>query len=157
MELAALRSAHAWVALLDDLQDKRHQMKRTILLSLLLAGCATSPSKVPEAWYGASYDDLVARWGKPTGSGKAEDGSEMHTWRSELAGGYSYPTGPSVSVGVFGSSRGGGAGVGIGVPIGGPPPPPAPQVCERRMIFRDGRVADQVWSGDPGYCETFKR
>ena len=132
--------------------------KTALVLILTLAACATGPLKAPEPWYGASYDDVVSRWGKPTGSGKSEDGSEMHTWRSELASAPAYPSGPSVGVGIFGSSRGGsGGGVGIGVPIGGPGPAPAPSVCERRMIFRDARVADQVWTGDPAYCETFKR
>jgi hypothetical protein len=131
-------------------------MKRSICLVLLvLAGCATDPAKVRALWYDATYDEVAARWGKPLASSKDADGSEMHLWRSEAPS----SSGSSVGVG-FGMFGGGGGNVGIGVgtgtsvPVG---PAPAPLVCERKMTFRDGRVADQEWTGDPRYCETFKR
>jgi hypothetical protein len=130
-------------------------MNRSICLALLLlAGCATDLVKVRASWHDATYDEVAARWGKPLASSKDADGSEMHLWRSEA------PSSAGSSVGVgFGVFRGGGnvgigAGTGMSVPVG---PAPAPLVCERRMTFRDGRVADQDWTGDPRYCETFKR
>ena len=129
-------------------------MKRSIRLALLpLAACATDPAEVSDAWYGARYEEVARVWGQPLASSKDADGAEMHVWRSEA------PSGPGSSVSIgFGVFRGGGnvgigTGTGMSVPVG---PPPAPLVCERRMIFRDGYVIDQVWNGDPRYCETFK-
>ena len=125
-----------------------------LLVPLLFAGCATDPAKIRAPWYDATYEEVAARWGKPLASSKDADGSEMHLWRSEA------PSNSGSSVGVgFGTFGGGGnvgvgVGTGISVPVG---PAPAPLVCERRMIFRDGRVVDQQWTGDPRYCETFKR
>ena len=131
-------------------------MNRSICLVLLfLAGCATDPAAVRAPWYDATYDEVAARWGKPLASSKDADGSEMHLWRSEA------PSSGGSSMGVgFGMGSSGGRGVGIGVgtgisvPVG---PAPAPLVCERKMTFRDGRVGEQEWNGDPHYCETFKR
>lgn len=130
-------------------------MNRSICLALLLlTGCATDPAKVREPWYDATYDEVAARWGKPLASSKDAEGADVHLWRSEAPS----SSGSSVGVG-FGIFRGGGnvgigAGTGVSVPVG---PAPAPLVCERRMTFRDGRVADQEWIGDPHYCESFKR
>lgn len=62
--------------------------------------------------------------------------------------------GPSVGVGVFGGSGGSGVGVGIGFPFGMTVNPP---VCERNVTFQDGKLVDQSWIGDPGYCSYFKR
>jgi hypothetical protein len=78
----------------------------------------------------------------------------MHLWRSEAPS----TSGSSVGMG-FGMGSGGrgvgiGVGTGISVPVGAAP---APLVCERRLTFRDGHVVDQEWTGDPNYCETFKR
>lgn len=130
-------------------------MNRPIWLVLfLLAGCATDPAAVRAPWYDATFDEVAASWGKPLASSKDADGSEMHLWRSEApsSGGSSV----SVGFGVFGGGgrMGMGGGTGVSVPVGSPP---APLVCERRMTFRDGRVVDQDWNGDPHYCETFKR
>jgi hypothetical protein len=131
-------------------------MTRSIcLVALLLAGCATDPAKIRAPWYDATYDDVAARWGKPLASSKDADGSEMHLWRSEAPSSAGSSVGMGFGIGGFG---GGGFGIGVGtgvsVPVG---PAPAPLVCERKMTFRDGRVVDQAWNGDPRYCETFKR
>ena len=129
-------------------------MNRSICLALLLlAACASDPAKLTDPWYGATYEEVAAIWGKPLASSKDTDGIELHVWRSEAPS----SAGSSMSIG-FGGFRGGGnVGVGVGtgvtVPVG---PPPPPLVCERRMFFRDGQVVDQVWNGDPRYCESFK-
>ena len=130
-------------------------MNRFCLVLVLLAGCATDPAAVRAPWYDATYDEVEASWGKPLASSKDAGGSEMHLWRSEgppSSGGSSV----GVGFGVFGGGgrMGMGAGTGVSVPLG---PPPPPLVCERRMTFRDGRVVDQDWTGDPHYCETFRR
>jgi len=130
-------------------------MNRPICLGLLLlSACATDPAEVREPWYGATYEQVAAIWGKPLASSKDADGVEMHVWRSEAPS----SAGSSVSFG-FGGFRGSGnvgvgAGTGVTVPVG---PAAPPLVCERRMFFRDGQVVDQAWDGDPRYCESFKR
>jgi hypothetical protein len=131
-------------------------MNRSIglVVLLLVAGCATDPAAIRAPWYDATYDEVAASWGKPLASSKDPNGSEMHLWRSEAPS----TSGSSVGMG-FGMGSGGrgvgiGVGTGISVPVG---PAPAPLVCERRMTFHDGRVAEQEWTGDPHYCETFKR
>ena len=48
-----------------------------------------------------------------------------------------------------GSGGGGGVGVGIGFPFGTTQNPP---ICERTVTFQDGKLAEQNWTGDPGYC-----
>jgi hypothetical protein len=98
------------------------------------------------SWQGASYDDVVARWGPPTQREK-----DSHTWVSEGApwrGG-----GPSVGVGVFGGGMSG-VGVGVGFPVG---QTGATSRCERTFVFQNGLVAEQTWHGPTDYCATFKR
>jgi hypothetical protein len=29
--------------------------------------------------------------------------------------------------------------------------------CDRTLVFRNGRVAEQTWQGDPAFCESFRR
>src|SRR5882724_3171815 len=117
-------------------------MNRSIcLLLLLLASCATDPAAVRAPWYDATYD-------------KDADRSEMHLWRSEAPSSGGSSMGMGFGMGSGGRGVGIGVGTGISVPVG---PAPAPLVCERKMTFRDGRVVDQEWNGDPHYCETFKR
>jgi hypothetical protein len=58
---------------------------------------------------------------------------------------------PSIGIGV-GS---GGVGIGTGVMFhsgGG-----EPVRCERTLIFKDGRVAEQNWQGPAEYCKDFRR
>ena len=125
-------------------------------LLLLLAACASVQEDLDQAkasWQGASYDEVVARWGPPVRTVTLPDGRQMHTWTSQeppvLA------PGPAVGVGVFGGS-GGGGGIGIGAsfPFSMTVNPPA---CERTLTFKDNQVVEQSWVGDPSYCSYFKR
>ena len=124
----------------------------------VLAGCATGSleqqlGEARQSWEGASYEDVVARWGPPARSTKAEEATETHTWVSQEVP--VRPYGPSVGVGVFGGSGGrGGVGVGVGFPIGATV---NPATCERTLTFKEGRLVEQHWTGDPAYCRYFKR
>jgi hypothetical protein len=125
-----------------------------IAVLLGLAGCATDVVEVRKSWYGATYEDVARAWGKPTASTTFPDGRQEHVWLTETPS----HSGSSIGVG-FGIFRGGGdvsvgAGTGVSVPVGGPS---APHRCERRMVFRDNAVVDQVWNGDPGYCNIYRR
>jgi hypothetical protein len=108
--------------------------------------------QIKATWLGAPYDEVVSRWGPPARSTPLADGRQTHTWVSQE--GPVRAGGPSVGVGVFGGSGGGGVGVGIGFPFGMTQNPP---VCERNVTFQDGKLVDQNWIGDPGYCSYFKR
>jgi hypothetical protein len=129
-----------------------------VLLLGILAGCATATveqqlGEARQSWEGATYDEVVARWGPPARSAKLAEGAETHTWVSQETPVRAY--GPAVGVGVFGGSGGGGGvGVGIGFPFGATVNPAA---CERAMTFKDGRLAEQHWTGDPAFCRYFKR
>ena len=136
---------------------------RSALNSLLvaggvLAGCSTASleqelDQAKQSWQGATYDEVVARWGPPARSTKLAPEGETHSWISQEAP--VVPYGPSVGVGVFGGSGGGGGvGVGIGFPFG---TTVNPATCERNITFKDGRLAEQHWIGDPAYCRYFKR
>lgn len=119
------------------------------MAAIALAACATLDRDLfatRQSWQGVSYDEVVARWGAPARS----EGKDSHTWVSE---GVPWRGGPSVGVGVFG---GGSSGVGIGAsfPIGQPEPLSR---CERTLVFRDGRVAEQAWLGPADYCTGFRR
>jgi hypothetical protein len=98
-------------------------------------------------WNGASYDDAVTQWGTPVRTSKLSDGRNAYTWRSEALdrtiGAY-----PSTGVGM-GS---GPAPVGTDAIMGG-----TRSVCQRTLIFEDGRVVDQNWEGSPEYCSRFAR
>jgi hypothetical protein len=105
------------------------------------------------SWQGASYDEVVARWGPPARSATLSDGRQTHTWTSQEAPVRGY--GPTVGVGVFGGSGGGsGVGIGVGFPFG---MTVSPASCERTLTFEGGKLMDQSWTGDPGYCRYFKR
>jgi hypothetical protein len=117
-------------------------MRLASALAALLAGCATTPPELHEArdsWQGAAYGEVVARWGAPSRSAKLTDGRDSRTWVSESAG-----------------SRGiGGGGIGTGVMFGSADGEPVR--CERTLVFRNDRVADQTWRGPPEYCREFRR
>lgn len=130
----------------------------SLVFAALLAGCATvgveqQVQEARQSWEGATYDDVVARWGPPARSATPSEGTQVHTWVSQeppVRG-----PGPSVGVGVFGGSGvGTGVGVGIGFPFGTTVNPSA---CERTLTFKDGRLAEQHWTGDPAYCRYFNR
>ena len=125
-----------------------------LLLPLLFAGCA-SIDKAKATWDGAHYDEVIARWGAPNRSAPLVGGGRVDTWVAD--GGY-YAGGPTSSVGVFGASGGGGGGIGVGTSIifggGGAVEPTR---CERTLIFRNDRVVEQNWLGDPSFCNQFRR
>jgi hypothetical protein len=126
---------------------------RTLLVLVLLAGCATT-EKARESWSGATYEDVVRTWGAPARSGKLNDGADVHTWVSEA--GPSVRSGASVGIGGFGGRGGSGVGVGVGFPIGsGSATPPAR--CERTLTFRDGRLVEQSWIGSDEVCAEYSR
>jgi hypothetical protein len=131
-------------------------MRTCLALGLLLslAGCATSGDILGarESWHGALYDEVVSRWGAPSRHTVLADGGYVYTWESEgtvPAGGGFFP-----SIGIFGGS--GGVGVGTGVTLGGGGGGEFAR-CERTLIFRDGRVAEQTWQGHPEFCSQFRR
>jgi hypothetical protein len=110
---------------------------------------------VRNAWLGASYEEVVSRWGTPVRStslgGGDSNGRLAYTWFSE-------GTAPRSSVWPsIGVSAGSGMGVGIGVGVTSGPSRDVPVTCERTLIFRDGRVVDQLWNGPADYCGTFRR
>jgi hypothetical protein len=126
-----------------------------IAAALLLGACATVEQELNQArdsWQGATYDEVVARWGPPARSATLSDGRQTYTWTSQevsLRGG-----GPQVGVGVFGGSAGSGVGVGVGFPFG---TTVNPATCERTLTFKEGKLVEQSWIGDPAYCRYFKR
>jgi hypothetical protein len=128
-------------------------MRISTLFVLLLAACAAPGENVgPDSgWNGASYDDVVRAWGTPARSTKLSDGSSVYTWVSEGVGTRGRVS-PSVGVGI---SSGGGVGIGTGVMFGSSGGEPVR--CERTLIFREGRVAEQNWQGPAEYCSSFKR
>ena len=120
----------------------RNVRNSLFLLLVGIAGCATVQQELDQAkasWAGATYDEVVTRWGPPARSATLSDGRQTHTWTSQ-----------EVSV------RGGGpsVGVGVGFPFGGTV---NPATCERTLTFKDGVLAEQSWVGDEGYCRHFKR
>ena len=131
-------------------------LRLTLLAIALLSGCATlaDVENAKGTWHGATYDEVVTRWGVPARQTSLSDGSQVYSWVSEGGGGGGYSGGSSV--GISGGSRGVGVGVGIGLPLpgmgGG-----APQVCDRSLTFKNGRVVDQIWQGSPNYCSIFGR
>jgi hypothetical protein len=127
-----------------------------LLVAFFLAGCATVQQEFEEtrsAWQGATYDEVVARWGAPARSTTLADGRQAHTWVTQQP-----PTlspGPTVGVGVgVGSGGRTGVGVGLGFPFGGTA---APSMCERTFTFENNQVVEQSWVGDEAYCRYFGR
>ena len=127
-------------------------MRFIALIAVLLAGCATRGElgEATGSWYGATYDEVVLRWGTALRSTKLNDGRDVYTWVSEGVGTRGR-TSQSVGIG-FGS---GGVGIGTGVMFGAGGG--EPQRCERTLIFRAGRVDEQTWQGPAAYCGTFRR
>jgi hypothetical protein len=128
-------------------------MRVPAMLMVVLAGCAATGGDLQDtrdSWSGAVYDDVVARWGHASRHTTLADGGYVYTWQSESTAprGRLYP-----SVGIFGGS--GGVGVGTGVTFGGG----GGELirCDRTLVFRNGRVAEQTWQGDPAFCESFRR
>lgn len=124
------------------------------LAAIILVACATPDRDLAaarESWRGASYDEVVAAWGAPVTS--AKDGAqETYTWVSmdHVARG----AGPGVGIGI-GVGSGRGIGVGVGGVIFGAGGEQAR--CDRTLVFREGRVADETWNGPAEYCQRFAR
>lgn len=125
------------------------------MAAALLAACASAPvadvAAARQSWQGATYDEVLSAWGTPARSLTLPDGREERTWISEAtrSQGVIYP-----SVGVFGGSGNVGVGVGVGTsaPFGS-----EVQRCERKLVFADGRVEDQAWTGPDPFCAIFRR
>ena len=129
-------------------------MRIAALSAVLLVGCASSGVELADAensWQGATYDEVVRGWGTPARSTRLTDGSNVYTWISEGAGSRGSVS-PSVGIGV---GSGGGMAIGTGVIFGAEGG--APVRCERTLIFRGGRVAEQNWQGPVEYCGGFRR
>lgn len=101
------------------------------LAASAVAACASVDDELAAArqsWRGATYDQVLMAWGAPSHSAR-----DSHTWLS-------------------GDGRiqhsGGGAG---GVIFA------APARCDRTLAFRDGRVVDERWAGDPAACRLYAR
>ena len=136
------------------------KIKSSLLSALLVAGCATTADidSAKGTWHGATYDQVVTAWGTPVRQTTLSDGSQVYTWVTEASGGYS--PGTYGSVGVGGSSGGGRvAGIGISMPLPGFGMGGGGEIvrCERTLTFRSGRVAEQLWQGDPRLCSTLGR
>lgn len=103
------------------------------LLLIALAACASVPAEdeltaALDSWRGATYDQVVMAWGTPSQSGK-----DSHTWLSDDT--VLRSTQPGAGPGVlFNAAR-----------------------CDRTLAFRDGRVVDGRWAGDPSYCRQYAR
>jgi hypothetical protein len=128
---------------------------RVLILLTLITGCATTTGGDMNAakvtWAGVTYDQVVARWGQPTHHTTLSDGGYVYTWVSENVEprGRVYP-----SLSFFGGS-GGGVGIGVGAATG----PGGGEIvrCARTLVFREARVAEQTWQGDPVFCDNFRR
>jgi hypothetical protein len=128
-------------------------MRFAALIVVLLAGCATPGVEFGEpadSWDGATYDEVVLRWGTPVRSTKLNDGRDVYTWVSDSVGTRGRVS-PSVGIG-FGS---GGMSIGTGVMFGSGGGEPVR--CERTLIFKNGRVNEQNWQGPAEYCSSFGR
>lgn len=129
-------------------------MRSVVILLVLLAGCASTPeadiAAARSSWLGATYDDVVRSWGAPAAATKLSDGTDAYTWVSETVASRAsfWP-----SLGIFGGS--GGVGFGTGVTMG--PGGGELQRCERTLMFKNGRVADQTWNGPVDFCSSFRR
>ena len=129
-------------------------MRIAALIVVVLAGCVAPGGELADtrgSWDGATYDEVVLRWGTPVRSTKLTDGRDVYTWVSESVGsrGSVHP-----SIGISGGS-GGGIGIGTGIMFGSGGGEPVR--CERTLIFRAGRVDEQNWQGPAGYCRSFAR
>jgi len=129
-------------------------MRIATLMVVLLAGCAAPGAEVTEArdsWDGATYDEVVLRWGTPARSTKLSDGRDVYTWISDSVGSRGNS---SVGFGI-GGGRGGGVGIGTGIMFGSGGGESIR--CERTLVFKDGRVDEQTWEGPAQYCRSFAR
>jgi hypothetical protein len=102
-----------------------------------VAACASMDGELAaarESWRGATYEQVVMAWGTPSQSGK-----DSHTWLTDDSLPQAQRSGSGVGGVVFGAPSG------------------TTARCDRMLAFRDGRVVEQRWSGDPGFCKRFAR
>ena len=129
-------------------------MRIAALIVVVLAGCVAPGSELADTragWDGATYDEVVLRWGTPARSTKLNDGRDVYTWVSDSVGSRGSS---SVGIGV-GGGRGGGVSIGTGVMFGSGGSEPVR--CERTLIFKAGRVDEQTWQGPAEFCRSFGR
>jgi hypothetical protein len=125
-----------------------------LIAALHISGCATLQNDlapVRDAWLGATYEEVVTRWGTPARSTSFSDGRLVYTWASQGVAqrGSIWPS--------IGLSAGSGFGVGIGVGVTAGASREVTVSCERTLIFKDGLVAEQTWQGPDDFCSTFRR
>jgi hypothetical protein len=109
----------------------RSRASWALALAAAVAACASTDGELDaarESWRGATYDQVLMAWGTPS-----QSSVDSHTWLSDEN---APRTGSSGGVGgmVFAAAR-----------------------CDRTLAFRDGRVVDGRWNGDPEYCARFAR
>lgn len=131
-------------------------MRLILPFVLLAAGCASTVGEDQATWFGATQDEVRTAWGAPARTEKLPDGAEVQTWVNVS------PASSGASVGVgFGVFRGGssgGVGIGTGVSVPVDTGPPGTLRCERRMTFREGRVFDAEFVGEPPRaCSGYQR
>jgi hypothetical protein len=110
----------------------RSRASGVLALAAAVAACASTDGELAAArdsWRGATYDQVLMAWGTPS-----QSSVDSHTWLSDD----SAPRAPGSSGGVGGMVF-------------------AAARCDRILAFRDGRVVDGRWSGDPAYCTRFAR
>jgi hypothetical protein len=121
---------------------------------VLLGACAALHgdfAAVRDAWLGASYEEVVARWGTPVRSTSFADGRQVYTWHSQGTASRG-SVWPSISIG-----GGSGIGIGVGVGVSAGPSHEVAVSCERTLIFKSARVVEQTWQGAADYCSEFRR
>ena len=115
-------------------QSTRARSRASGLLALAaaVAACASTDGDLAAArdsWRGATFDQVLMAWGTPS-----QSAVDSHTWLSDD----SAPRTPGSSGGVGGMIF-------------------AAARCDRTLAFRDGRVVDARWSGDPALCQSYAR
>jgi hypothetical protein len=103
-----------------------------VLAASTLVACSHTPTQddfaaARQSWRGATYDEVLKAWGAPS-----QSSVDSRTWLSDDR-----------------IQQSGGGGMG-GVLF-------APARCDRTLAFRDGRVVDERWAGDPAFCTQFAR
>jgi hypothetical protein len=116
-------------------QSSRGRSRASWALALAasaVAACASTTNDefaaVRQSWRGATYDQVVMAWGTPS-----QSSLDSHTWLSDDSAPRVQGSG-GVGGMIFAAAR-----------------------CDRTLAFRDGRVVDERWAGDPEYCKRFAR
>ena len=64
-------------------------MRIAALIVVVLTGCVAPGGELADTrggWDGATYDEVVLRWGTPARSTKLTDGRDVYTWVSDSVG-----------------------------------------------------------------------